>query len=136
MQQPDRARLYFFLGLLGSAILYSAYNLYVLDPYVYTSMGRGVRHGYKFGSLLLAWLIGLLVFRQIAPAWLNQLWNILYAAGLALLIVLALYDAFIHILPPSLRQPVSTFHEALISPIPYVVFGLLTRATRRTTSPK
>ena len=136
MQQPDRARLYFFLGLLASAILYSAYNLYVLDPYVYASMGRGIRHGYKFGSLLLAWLIGFLVFQKIAPAWLNQLWNILYAAGLAILIILALYDAFIHNLPPSIRQPVSTFHETLISPIPYVVIGLLTRATRRTTSPK
>jgi hypothetical protein len=72
---------------------------------------------------------------MIAPAWLNQLWNILYAAGLALLIILALYDAVIHNLSPSLRQPVSTFHEALISPIPYVVIGLLTRATRRSADP-
>ena len=135
MQQRDKARLYFFLGLLASAILYSAYNLYVLDPYIYADMGRGVRHVYKFGSLLLAWLIGFLVFRKIAPAWLNQLWNILYVAGLALLVLLAMYDALIHHLPPSLRQPVSTFHEALISPIPYVVIGLLTRATRRAPNP-
>jgi 4-amino-4-deoxy-L-arabinose transferase-like glycosyltransferase len=127
----DRARLFFFLGLLASAILYSAYNLYVLDPYIYANMGRGVRHGYKFGSLLIAWLIGILVFRKIAPSWLTHLWNTLYAASIAILLILALYDAMIHNLPSSFRQPVSTFHEALISPIPYVVIALLNFATRR-----
>jgi hypothetical protein len=127
----DRARLFFFLGLLASAILYSAYNLYILDPYVYEKMGRSTRHIFKFGSLILAWLIGFLVYRSLAPAWLRHLWNILYLASLAILLLLAAWDAAIHGLPPSIRQPISTFHEALISPIPYVVIGLLTRAARR-----
>jgi hypothetical protein len=131
MQRPDKARLYFFVGLLASAILYSAYNLYILDPYVYASMGRSTRHLYKFGSIIISWLIGFLAYRKFAPAWLVQLWNILFAAGLVVLLLLAAWDALIHELPPSLRQPVSTFHEALIAPIPYVVFGLLIRATRR-----
>jgi hypothetical protein len=131
MQRRDKARLYFFLGLLASAILYSAYNLFILDPYVYADMGRSTRHIYKFGSIIIAWLIGFFIFRLTAPAWLLQLWNILYAAGLALLLLLAGYDAAIHTLPDTLRQPISTFHEALISPIPYVVIGLLNRATRR-----
>ena len=130
----DKTRLYFFLGLLASAILYSAYNLYVLDPYIYADMGRGIRHGYKFGSLLVAWVIGFLVFRKIAAVWLTQLWNTLYAVSLCLLLILALYDAIIHNLPASFRQPVSTFHEALISPIPYVVIGLLNFATHRPSS--
>lgn len=127
----DKVRLYFFLGLLASAVLYSAYNLYVLDPYIYAGMGRGVRHVYKFGSLLLAWMIGFLVFRKIAPAWLTYLWNTLYLLSVGLLVILALYDAVIHNLPPSFRQPVSTFHEALISPIPFVVIGLLNFGMRR-----
>jgi hypothetical protein len=131
MQRPDKARLFFFLGLLASAILYSAYNLYILDPYVYESMGRGTRHVYKFGSIILSWLIGFLVYRQFAPAWLVQLWNILFGAGLAILLLLAAWDALIRPLSLGFRQPVSTFHEALIAPIPYVVFGLLIRATRR-----
>jgi hypothetical protein len=133
MQRRDKARLYFFLGLLATAILYSAYNLYILDPYVYEDMGRSTRHIYKFGSIVIAWLTGFLVFRTTAPAWLIQLWNIIFTAGLGLLLLLAAYDAFIHPLPPTLRQPVSTFHEGLISPIPYVVIGLLNFATRRTT---
>jgi hypothetical protein len=132
MQPRDKTRLLFFFGLLATAILYSGYNLYVLDPYVYESMGRSTRHIYKFGAIIIAWLIGFAAFRKIAPAWLLQLWNILYAAGLLILLLLAGYDALIHPLPPTLRQPISTFHEALISPIPYVVIGLLNFATRRT----
>jgi hypothetical protein len=131
MQRRDKARLYFFLGLLASAILYSAYNLYILNPDVYSDMGRGIRHVYKFGSIIIAWLIGFVVLRQTAPAWLLHLWNILYAAGLALLLLLAGFDAAVQPLPATLRQPISTFHEAFISPIPYVVIGLLNWASFR-----
>lgn len=131
MQRRDRTRLFFFIGLLASAILYSAYNLYVLDPYVYAGMHRSTRHVYKFGSIIIAWLIGFTAFRKIAPAWLVQLWHILYAAGVFILLLLAAYDSLIHPLAPTLRQPVSTFHEALISPIPYVVIGILNFANKK-----
>lgn len=130
MQRRDKARIYFFIGLLASVILYSAYNLYILNPYVYADMGRGTRHFYKFGAVIIAWLIGFSVYRKTATAWILQLWFILYGAGLGILLALATIDAFFHPLPPGLRQPVSTFHEAIISPIPYVVFGLLNFAGR------
>ena len=54
----------------------------------------------------------------------------------ALLLALAAYDAFFHPLSLSFRDPISAFHEALISPIPYVVFGLLNFAVDRTASKK
>jgi hypothetical protein len=132
MQRPAKAkaRLIFLIGLLVSIILYSAYNLYILDPFVYEKMSRPTRHFFKFGSLILAWAIGFLAFRNLAPSWLRHLWNILYASSGTLLLILAIIDAAIHGLPPAIRQPISTFHEALISPIPYVVIGLLIRATR------
>lgn len=131
MQPRDKIRLYFFLGLLGAALLYSAYNLYVLDPDVYLRMGRSTRHVYKFGAVILSWLIGFLVFRKTAPGWLLLVWHLLFAAGLVILVLLAGYDATIHELPPSLRQPVSTFNEFLISPIPYVFVGIVSRGTAR-----
>ena len=131
MQPRDKARLYFFLGLLATAILYSAYNFYILDPYVYGDMGRSTRHLYKFASIIIAWLIGFIVYRKTATPWLLQLWNIIYTFGLGLLLLIAAYDAFIHPLSPTLRLPISTFHEALISPIPYVVIGLFNAATKK-----
>src|SRR6185312_8475368 len=120
MQTRDKIRLYFFLGLLGTAILYSAYNLYILDPFVYERMSRGRRHIYKFGAVVISWLIGYLVYRKIAAGWLLLIWHLVFGVGILILILLAGYDAAIHELSPSLRQPVSTFHEFLISPIPYV----------------
>lgn len=128
MQPRDKSTLNFFLGLLVVALLYSAYNLYILDPEVYEFMSRGTRHLYKFGGLILTWLTGWLVYRKVRPAWLIQVWDLLYACGLGLLLLLAAYDSFIRELPLALRQPVSTFHEFLISPIAYVVIGILYRA--------
>src|ERR1700761_4157210 len=114
IQHPNRSpRLYFILGLLASIILYTAYNLYILDPYVYERMGRSTRHIYKFGSIILSWLIGYLAFRKFSPTWVLQLWHFLFAAGLLLLLILAAWDILINPLPPYLKQPVSTFHEAL-----------------------
>jgi hypothetical protein len=136
LQPSDKARLYFFLGLLASSILYSAFVLFLLNAPSYETMPRNARHVYKFGSLILAWLIGFIIYRKIAPAWLLQLWNISFAASLSLLLALAAYDAFFHTLPLSIRDIISTFHEALISPIPYVVLGLLNFATRTSQPPQ
>jgi hypothetical protein len=131
MRRDDRSRLRFFLGLLTSVLLYSLFVLCLLNTPGYETMPRTTRHLYKFGSLILAWLIGFLVYRKIAPAWLLQLWHISFAASLGLLLLLAAYDAFIQTLPLSFRDIISTFHEALISPIPYVVFGLLNFANKK-----
>lgn len=131
MQPRDKIRLYFFLGLMGTALLYSAYNLFVLDPYVYERMTRGTRHIYKFGAVIIAWLIGFLVFRKRTADWLVLIWHLVFGIGLAILILFAGYDAVIRELPPPLRQPISTFHEFLISPIPYVFIGIVSRAVRR-----
>jgi hypothetical protein len=136
LQPADKARLYFFLGLLASAILYSVFILCLLNTLSYETVPRNTRHLYKFGSLILAWFIGFIIYRKLAPAWLLQLWNLSFAASLSLLLALAAYDAFIHTLPLSFRDPINTFHETLISPIPYVVFGLLNFAVRRPPSKK
>ncbi len=130
MSPRDKARLYFFLGLLASAILYSVVTLGLLNTASYETMPRTTRHFYKFGSLILAWLIGFIIYRKIASAWLLQLWSLSFAVCLGLLLALAAYDAFVHILPLTLRDIITTFHEALISPIPYVVFGLINFANR------
>ncbi|HLI93542.1 MAG TPA: hypothetical protein VKU83_08025 [Puia sp.] len=131
MQPRDKIRLYFFLGLLATALLYSAYNLFILDPYVYERMSRGTRHIYKFGAVIISWLIGFLVFRKRTAGWLVLIWHLAFGVGLAILILFAGYDAAIRELPPPVRQPVSTFHEFLISPIPYVFIGIVSRAVRR-----
>jgi hypothetical protein len=127
MRRPDKRRLIFFLGLLAVAILYSAYALYVMDPDIYKTMPRSARRLYKFGAVLLVYAIGIIVYRKSAQRWLLQLWNIFYLSGVALLLLLAFYDARVSQLSLPFRNSIITFHELLISPIPYVIAAILRR---------
>jgi hypothetical protein len=133
--RSPKSRWFFILGLLAIAILYSAYNLYILDPEVFDSMSRAVRHVFKFGSVIIAYGIGLFAFRRFSPDWLMQLWHLLYGLGLAILILLGLYDAIFSTLSMPLRKLISTFHEFLISPIPYVIVGIINSALKRAGAP-
>jgi hypothetical protein len=133
--RSPKSRWFFVLGLLAIAILYSAYNLYILDPEVFDSMSRGVRHVFQFGTVILAYGIGLFAFRRFSPDWVMQLWHLLYGLGLGILILLGLYDAIFSTLSMPLRKVISTFHEFLISPIPYVIIGIMNSALKRATPP-
>jgi len=137
MQRPllRKSRWFFVFGLLAIAILYSAYNLYILDPEVFDSMSRGTRHIFKFGSVIIAYGIGLFAFRRFSPDWVMQLWHLLYGVGLGILILLGLYDAIFSTLSMPLRKVISTFHEFLISPIPYVIVGIMNSALKRAATP-
>jgi len=131
----SKSRWFFGLGLLAIVILYSAYNLYILDPKVFDSMSRSVRHVFKFGSVIIAYGIGLFAFRRFSPDWVMQLWHLLYGLGLGILILLGLYDAIFSTLSMPLRKVISTFHEFLVSPIPYVIVGIINSALKRATPP-
>ena len=120
--------MFFFIGLLAIAILYSIYNLYLLDTRFFTITTRMTRHVIKFGSVLVAYGIGLLAFKRFCPSWLMQLWHFLYAAGLLLLILLGVYDGWISQLSMPVRNLVITLHEFLISPVPYVIVGIINSA--------
>jgi hypothetical protein len=88
---------------------------------------RKTRHLYKFGAVLIVYGIGLFTYRKSAPAWLLQLWHLLYAGGITLLLLLALYDGWVSELSPGFRNVISNFHEFLICPIPYVIARILWR---------
>ena len=107
------------------AVLYSVYNLYLLDERFFEITSRKTRHGIKFGSVLVAYAIGVLAFKKYCPAWLMQLWTIIYAAGLLLLVLFGIYDEWISSFSMPFRNLVITLHECLISPIPYVIIGII-----------
>ncbi len=135
MQRPRKSRLFFILGLLAIIILYSVYNLYVLDPPVFYSMTRLERHVLKFGAVIIAYAIGLFAYKRFWPDWLLQLWHILYACGLVVLILSGVYDGFMHEVSVSIRLLLSSIFEFLISPIPYVIVGIINSALKTDTPP-
>lgn len=128
MQRLANRRLFFFGGLIIIAILYSFYNLYLLDERFFEITSRKTRHMVKFGSVLVVYGIGFFSFKRYSPAWLMQIWNTLYAGGLLLLVLLGIYDQGITAFSQPFRNLIVTFHEFLISPVPYVIMGIIGNA--------
>ena len=133
--QVDSRRWRFAAGLVLIALLYTSYIIYCSNLHFVEATSRGVRHVVRFSTILLTYGIGLLVFARVYPAWLVQLWHIGYLGMLSLLLLLGIYDFWTQNLSVTFRDFIISVHEFLISPIPYVVAGLVYRlAGARVTS--
>jgi|SRR5579859_388279 len=129
MQLSDNRRLIFISGLLAIAIVHGVYNLYLLSPAVLDDTSRTVRHIIKFGSVLIVYCIGLFVFRKYFPAWLIQVWHVMYIGLLLILVLLGIYDERVRGLPLQFHDMAKSLREFLVSPIPYVIAAIIKRVT-------
>jgi hypothetical protein len=135
MSLQDSRRWRFVAGLVAIALLYTVYMLYFDNPHFLETSSRGVRHVIRFSTILFTYGIGLMVFTRVYPGWLLQLWQIGYLGILGLLLVLGIYDFWTQSLSVPFRDLIIAVHEFLISPIPFVLAGLIYRlATARVTS--
>ncbi|HEV2483644.1 MAG TPA: hypothetical protein VGS79_28455 [Puia sp.] len=136
MSLHDNSRRWRFVaGLVASALLYTAYMLYFDNPHFLEASSRGVRHVIRFSTILITYGIGLMVFTRVYPAWLVQIWNIGYLGILGVLLLLGIYDFWTQSLSVPFRDFIITVHESLISPVPFVVAGVVYRfSTTRVTS--
>jgi hypothetical protein len=130
MLRSNKRRLRFVVGLLVIVILYTVYDLYLITPEYLETTTRKARHVVKFGAVLVAYAAGIFAFAGNSPGWLMQLWHILYAAILLLLILAGIYDGWANGLSGQFRSVTVTLSEFLISPVPYIVIGIMNRATR------
>ena len=125
---PSRhSRLRFFLGLLAIVVLYTFYSLYIDNLRFVEATSRGLRHIIRLLTILTAYGIGVLAFGRDYPVWLVRIWHFLYIGMLVLLFLLAGYDAVVEEFAVSFRNVVIDLHELLISPVPYVVAGIVNR---------
>lgn len=116
-------------------MLYTIYILCFNNLHYVEATSRGVRHVVRFSTILLTYGIGLMVFARVYPVWLVQLWHIGYLGLLGLLLLLGIYDFWTQGLSVPFRDLIISVHEFLISPIPFVIAGLVYRlAGARVTS--
>jgi hypothetical protein len=127
MSLQDNRRWRFVAGLVAIALLYTVYMLYFDNPHFLEASSRGVRHVIRFSTILLTYGIGAWVFTRVYPVWLVQLWHIGYLGMLGVLLLLGIYDFWRQDLSVPLRDLIIAVHESLISPIPFVVAGLMYR---------
>lgn len=117
----------FVAGLLAIALLYTIYMLYFDNPRFLDASSRGVRHVIRFSTILIIYGIGLMVFYRGFPTWLLQIWHIGYLGILGVLLLLGIYDFWTLSLSVPFRDFIIAVHESLISPIPFVVAGVVYR---------
>jgi hypothetical protein len=119
----------FIIGLVVIGIVFSFYNLYLLDDaWFFEAISRPERHVIKFVSVLVVYSMGVYAFAGRPPGWLLQLWNVLYAALLVLLVLMGAYDTLLREFSPHIRGLGVSLHVFLISPVPYVFVGIIGKA--------
>lgn len=134
MVRPNNRRLRFITGLVVIVVVFSVYNLYLLDEsWFFEGLPRSERHVIKFASVLIVYAMGLLAYAGRPPGWLVQVWHMLYGVLLLVLVLLGGYDTWVREFSPAVRNLGVSLHVFLISPIPYVFVAIIGRAAERMT---
>ena len=124
------SKLRFAAGLVVIVVLYTLYSLYIDNLRFVEATSRNLRHVIRLLTILATYGTGLFVFGREYPIWLVRTWHFLYLGLLALLLLLAGIDVLVEEFAVSFRNVVISLHEFLISPVPYVVAGIVNRIAR------
>jgi len=127
MVAPLKQRILFWIGLLAITLLYCLYYFYFIYGLSREISQRAV-HVVKFLFILLAYGAGTMGLRQRAAGWMMQIWHLLYAVALLLLVSLGIYDWGVARAPLALRGIADDLQEFLISPLLYVGIAILNRS--------
>lgn len=82
--------------------------------------------------MLIAYSAGLLAYSPASQrGWMLPLWHFFYGSMLLLLILLGVYDGWSSGISQQVRDMIVALHEFLISPLPFVVMGLIARLVKQ-----
>jgi hypothetical protein len=124
---PKRKTYFFIIGLLALTILYCLYFLYFIYG-VSQVLPLRARHIVKFLFILLAYGAGGFSLKKYAAIpWTMQIWHGVYLITLLLLLLLGGYDWEIARVPFPVRVLADDLQEFLVSPVLYVVIGIMSR---------
>jgi hypothetical protein len=125
MTGPANKRNYLIGGFIGIVLLYSLYNIYLVDVDYYNQIPRKVRHIARFISILAVYGIGFYSLKKYMDTWVINLWNAIYIIFTILLILIGLYDWSTGGASNQLRNIANTLHEFLISPVLFIALYII-----------
>jgi hypothetical protein len=114
----------FWIGLLAMILVYCLYYLYFIYG-LSREVSLRAMHVLKFLFVLIAYGVGMLGLRRNLSSGLIQLWNLIYAVCLLLLVLLGGYDWLFGRAPLAIRGIADNIEELLVSPILYVVISIV-----------
>ncbi len=116
---------YYWVGFIIIVVIYSVYNLYLVDVNYYQSIPRKVRHICKLLTILSIYGTGTFALKKYAAGWMMYIWHLLHIVIIALLLLIGLYDWSFGELSAQFRNVANTLFEFLISPVIYIAVGIL-----------
>jgi len=126
MAGQREGRKFFLIGLTVIVLLYILYYLvFVYDVFLIVPMR--VRQLIKFGFIVLIYGTGVWALRRDTARWIMKIWHLLYGCTFMFLILLGVFDWWLARTSMGVREVAGNLHEFLISPVLYIVIGLLRR---------
>ncbi len=119
-------KIFFWVGLIAIAVLYCLYYLSFMYG-AFLEMSLRARHVTKFFSILAAYTAGVFCLKKYAMTWMVHTWSFVYLTTLCLLVLLGVYDWMVARTPLPIREIADNLQEFLISPILYVIIGIIGR---------
>lgn len=123
----NNKRLFLIVGFLLIILVYSLYNIFLIDSDFYWSIPRKMRHFNKLILILIVYGIGTYAMRKYTVYWMMQLWHLLHIIVIFSLVLIGVYDWYFHTVTLQLRNIANTFLEILISPMLYICIIILNR---------
>jgi len=127
-------RSYFWAGFILIVVIYSLYNLYLVDVNYYQSIPRKVRHICKFLTILSIYGTGTFALKKYTAEWMMYIWHLLHIIIIASLLLIGLYDWCFGEISVQARNIANTLFEFLISPVIYIAVGILNNKFGRSDS--
>lgn len=88
------------------------------------------RQFFRWLNILFVYVIGILVIQKMSPEWLLFSWNLVHIVLMSYLAIAATYEYLIAPLPYGVRGSAAPIIEFLVSPVFYVVMGLIYTSLR------
>jgi len=115
----------YWIGFIVIVVIYSLYNLYLVDVGYYQDIPRRVRHVGKFAAIITIYVTGTFALRKYTADWMMFIWHLVHIVIIVLLLLIGSYDWIFGELSSRMRNVANTLFEFLISPLIYIGVGIL-----------
>ena len=130
LYKSDKVR--FISGFIIIILIYSVYYIYFLENKNTLPISRKRKHLIMFSAVIAVYFVGTMHLGKLKDSWVSSIWHFVHISGISIIISLGLIDWFlINGISLNLRKFASSVQEFLISPMLYVLLGLLYKALNK-----